>query len=410
MLSRIFGSNKRPSPKPRGGKENLGLKKATSDVARDREVMRSAQRELYSFDRPEQELGMTDLLKKHEDGNRFLYAAVTAKQDEEDSSRLRRLIQQQPKLSRKAVPLNKLPILSLYQETETFGLSSLLPKGKTGNDKTYIHISEVLIIYGSLISSDSVFSKVRVCIVDNRLIQNKIAKSYVANTNVISKATMSLSYSFPRDEVEQISLTLSRESAFLEEGMQWGAAQVMIQMEETEFPIQTYNSDVRAINAIPQSMLEQRDVDPDFIDISLTENNRKALRELYMGGDLADETAPIQNKSEMVKYAKSSLAGPKGKKPIEQANSEWSFMNDKRQVGMEAGYNSVEPSEDGEVEEVNTQALKSAMKKRVGFMSERPLTPPPTRGQDEEEAVVTGTPLERARRVEVEEPNSSLFY
>jgi len=47
----------------------------------------------------------------------------------------------------------------------------------------------VLIIYGSLISSDSVFSKVRVCIVDNRLIQNKIAKSYVENTNVISKET-----------------------------------------------------------------------------------------------------------------------------------------------------------------------------------------------------------------------------
>jgi len=352
------------SPKTKDKIRNLS--RAADDVRRDQNVMRNAERETYQFERPEQELGMADLVKQHKSGDRFLYAAVTASQVEEDSSRLRRLLQHQPKLARKAIPVGNLPSLALYEEIETFSLKDLIPM-KKGGAKTYINISEVLIVYGSLISTDSIFSKVKVSIVDDRLLQNKVAKSYIANTNVISKATMGLSYCFPRDEVDAISLTLSREAAFLEEGRQWGVAQLRIQMEETEFPIQLSNAPVQAINTMPQSMLEDREVDPDLIDISVMNNDRNNLQQMYLEGDLADESEPIVNKFEAAKYAKSSMAGPKGKKIEEPVGEGWGFMKDKRITGVNARDNSVDPSEDGfseaSVMSPLAMKLKSAMKK-----------------------------------------------
>jgi len=369
-------------PASSGGKKFVPrLMGAEDDIRRDQVVMKDASRENYRYDQPEQELGMADLTKKHSRGDRFLYAAVTASQDEEDSSRLRRLIKFQPKLARKAIPVPDLPSLALFKEVETFQLQHLLPPRK---DKlhTYINISEVLVVYGSLISSDSAFSKIKVSIIDNRLLGNKVAKSYIANTNVISKATMSLSYCFPRAEASQVNLSLSREAAFLEEGSQWGVAQVRIQMEETEFPTQSSNSTVQAINMLPQSMLEERPVNSDTIDISIMNNDRLRLRDMYMDGDLADETEPVINRMEAVKYAKSSLAGPKGKKTEKPMAEGWEHLSSLRQSGAHAGDNSVDPSEEGSIEEVergdvelpkarrgSPPPLKSAMKKAKNVIS-----------------------------------------
>lgn len=326
---------------------DLGMTSTTQDARLEQKIMKNADREVYQYEQPEQQMGMSDLVQQHKTGQRFLYAAVTANQAEEDSSRLRRLLSFQPTISRKPISIGQVPTLALYAEVESFDLSRLLPASKMPKVKTYLNISDVIIVYGTLISTDSTFSKVKVSIVDDRLLTNKIAKSYIATTNVMSKANMSLSYCFPRDEIDAIRLTVSREAAFLEQGRQWGAVQVMIQMEESEFPIQSSNVAVRAINTIPQSLMEDREIDPDFIDISIVENNRKQLRDIYMDGDLADETAPITNRVEAVQYAKSSLAGPKGKKTEPKQTGEWGFMNGKRQSGMDEELNSVDPSEAG---------------------------------------------------------------
>lgn len=404
MLSKFFGSRPKSSSGNRPASSASLVR--SEDAKHGKTAMKNANRELYEFEQPTQELGMTDLIKNHKTGDRFLYAAVTASQDEEEPSRLRRLIQHRPKLNRSEIPIGDLPTIALYKETEEFKLSTVLSakqsKGKNP-DKTYINISEVLIVYGSVISSDSAFSKVRVCIVDDRLVGNKIAKAYVANTNVISKATMSLSYSFPRDEIDKISLTLSREASFLEEGVQWGAVNVRIQVTETTFPIQLSNTAVRAINTIPQSMLEERDVDPDLIDISMMESNRKMLRDKYLDGDLADETDPIKNKTEVTKYAKSSIQGPRGKKMDKHMPEEWNFINGTR-TGIDEGLNSVDPSEDGDDDFVGrppTPPLKSALKRTKGEIDENERITE-VEEEDEVKAPIINT---NRREVKIQDPN-----
>jgi hypothetical protein len=208
---------------------------------------------------------------------------------------------------------------------------------------------------------------------------DKVSKSVIIATNVVSKINMALSYCFPRDEAKDISLTVSRESAFLEEGRQWGAVQLQIQLEESDFPIQTSNRHVRAINAIPKGLLDDRQIDPDSLDITILNGDRLRLRDMYMEGDLADETEPIKNKTEAVKYAKSSLAGPKGKRQIQSAAPGWDFMSDKRVEGIGAGLNSVEPSEADSTEDepyVMSDLAKTMLnQQRKENAKSTPLTP-----------------------------------
>lgn len=277
-------------------------------------AMKGAQRETYRFDIPEQEMGVSSLIKNHVDGERFIHAAVFRNNSEDIAGKTRKLIQWTPKNTTKNLPINELPILRLYNETETYNLSSVIGLPKKGDPPTYIRIDEILIMYGALISHDSDFSKVRVAIVDDRMRREKITKAYIANTNISSKASISLAYPVPRDEISKLSLTISRESSFLEDDCQWGAAQVKISMTESTFPFPECNEPIVGINVLPQTALEERTTNPDKVDISIMNNDREGLRNLYMNGDLVDESAPITNKFENVKYAKSSLSGPKGKK------------------------------------------------------------------------------------------------
>lgn len=323
------------------------LRKHKDDDDQKRVVMKDAQRETYQYTKKNQELGTTELIKNHQNGNRFLYAAVTSKSSEENHSLLRRLIQFQPRMNRKYIPLSNLPRIDLFDEVETFKRQDILPK-KSGAT-TFINISEIMIIYGSLISTDDIFSKVKVSIIGDRKLQDKVAKSFVANTNLCSRAVLSLPYCFPRNETDAISLTLSRESAFLEQGRQWGAAQVMIQLRETDFPEQYSVTPVQALNNLPESMFEVYETNPNSIDISIMNNDKKALRELYMSGDIADETSPIMDKTENIKYSKSSLRDVKGKKNDSYRTDDWKYINETR-VAIKEAENSISVEESGDDE------------------------------------------------------------
>jgi hypothetical protein len=371
----LFGSSggrKEGKHGPRKGKDkNVAGEEDQSKYMAGKDASKGADRELYQYTLPSQSLGMSELIKDHVPGDRFLYCAVTGHDEESQESRLRRLVSFKPALRRKVIPFKDLPVIPLYQETETFPISSLLKKATGG---AYILISDCIVLYGSLIPADAAFSKVSVGIRDSRLIRDKMAKSVTVQTNNVSKANMSLSHCFPRKEADAISLVVSREVPFLEPGCQWGVIQIQLVIEEMDFPIQTDNLPIAAINAITKSALEEHTVNPNVLDITIVNSDLRHLREMHMNNDLADETEPVANKTAAVQYAKSSLAGPKGKKK-EQAGSGWEFMNNKR-IGLEDADNvSVDPEDSGSVGSYQppTPPLRSAMKKgnrpKVSFSS-----------------------------------------
>jgi len=79
---------------------------------------------------------------------------------------------------------------------------------------------------------------------------------------------------------------------------------------------------------------------PDFLDISILNNDRKDLADLYLSGDIADEDEPIINKTQSIKYSKSTIQGAQKGKLMSAVTPDWNFIEDRR-VGIDPGQNSV---------------------------------------------------------------------
>jgi hypothetical protein len=361
----------------------------TRHVPGNHEVMqRKSERDLLQYELPTQETGISSLIKGHKTDERFMYAAISNRPANEKGSRLSKLTRFVPSTNRTPIPEKKLPSIPLYKESETFPLSQIV--SRTG--KPYVLIKEVLIVFAPLVSSDSVYTTVRIAILDNRFIDDRQrpVKDFQANTNIVSKASLMLSYCFPRSEVDRIGLAISRDTAFLDEGVQWGVIQMQIAMEEMDFPIQLDNSELLAVNSMPQSLLDDRETNPNSLNITLHEGDRKKLRDMYMDGDIRDESEPLVGRNEAIKYSKSILSAPKGKR-IEVHSKDWSFMNEAR-IQVDEADNSVEPSLDGSFDRPRTPTppinyednrvglqspvsslssnLKSALKKSTRFSDE----------------------------------------
>lgn len=340
-MLRLF-KNDVPKPAHSKGKHkssNSVTSEGNGVIERQAEI--GAERELYAYDKPTQTLGIGDLIKSHEPGTRFLYAALTGKESEDIDSRLRKLVNYKPRLNKKAISIDKLPTIELFRETEVYPLTNLLNYKNVGS---YVRISDAICLYGAIVSPDCNFTKIRIGIIDNRLLDNKSVKSFIATTNLPAVGNLKLPYCVPKRDCDKLSLTVSRERAFIEEGLQWGALQLQIMIESYDFPVQFENTEVTAVNKLPKTLLEDRATDPDHIDISITNNDRMNLTELFLSGDIADENEPIENKTEAVKYAKSSLNQPIGRK-YTAPSKDWEFMSQKRIGMVNADQQSADPDD-----------------------------------------------------------------
>jgi len=348
-LMRIFSTSKQNNGKAKkhSRKDSEATLVPSRDGVHEREIMQGAERELYRYNQPKQELGMSDLIRNHQSGTRFMYAAVTGKESEELESKLRRLVSFQPKLNRTAIPFEKLPVIKLYNETESFPLNEILYTSSKKLSQEYIRLSDAIVLYGAVVSPDCEFTKVQVGIADNRLLSNKMAKSFTATSNMMSRGNLSLPYCIPRADADQLVLSISRERAFLTDNRQWGAIQIQLTVEFTDFPVQFENQEIAALNMVTPSALEDRINNPNNIDVSILNQDRMRLAELFRQGEIVNETEPIENKMAATKYAKSSIMGqPKGKQ-LEPAAQDWSFLNSRRVGQIDQDQNSVDPEEDG---------------------------------------------------------------
>jgi hypothetical protein len=312
-----------------------------------REMMAKAERELYQFEAPVQELGLSDLVAKHKAGDRFQYLALTGGESETYEARMRRMVTFRPRVSKKLIPLDQLPHIKLVKDAENLCLTDILPK--KGEEYTRIHA--VSGYFAPTVSVMAKFSRVKVALMDSRFDPPAEVQSVTMNTNMDAKIELSMDYCIPRSSSDKLGLMIVREQATMSYGEQWGALQAQIQLEECSFP---YMSDMKRVVGIlgpTASALEDYEVNPNVLDITMTENNRRMLRELYQQGDIADEGDPIIEKKKAIKYAKSTIKGlPKGEvveaNQIERAG--WDFMKGSRKPQVAAEEASDEPSDEGD--------------------------------------------------------------
>nr|QDK54400.1 movement protein [Citrus concave gum-associated virus]QDK54402.1 movement protein [Citrus concave gum-associated virus]WBB27566.1 movement protein [Citrus concave gum-associated virus] len=287
------------------------------------DALNKAERQLYQFNLPSNEQGFDDLVKEYTEGTRFQYVALSGKDEETYSARIRRLVTATPRIGKEALPQSKLPQLKLYEDTEQFNLSLAVPK----KGKQYIRLSSVMAYYCPLVSSFSEFTKVSISLHDSRLLSKTCVQSADFNSNITQKVELSLDYCIPRTSCSKITLNIAREQKFLQEGEEWATVQLLIRLEESDFPYSSNLKEVTAVMALPPAVLDSYNVNPNHIDTTIVETQRRKIRDMYESGDIADENEPIKERLGKVSYAKSSVAPKvKGHKTNKSFGSGWEGM------------------------------------------------------------------------------------
>lgn len=314
-------------------------------------MMTDANREIFKFDVPTQELGLSDLIKKHKEGDRFQYLAITGKEEESFAARQRRIFTLKPKLVRQPIPSDELPEIELTRDTEDLNLSSILPK----KGEKYIRVVNITGYFSPLVSSLSVFSGAKVSLVDSRYDPPQQIQATRINTNLDTKFELSMDFYIPRTSAHRISLVIVREQALISYGEQWGAIQAQVQISEASFPQQHPVKEAVAVVAPTNTLLNEFETDPNYIDIMMTEGDRSKIRELYLQGDIADEDDPIKVRKKAIQYSKSSIRQlDKGAKveSNEIARPGWEHLIGSRKPQIEAELASISvPSGDDEEDE-----------------------------------------------------------
>nr|QWE91515.1 movement protein [Citrus virus A] len=309
------------------------------------ESLKTADRNLYKFDLPNNEQGFDDLAKEYSEGTRFQYVALSGKDEESYSARIRRLVTLTPRMNKDTLPLTKIPQLKLIEDTEQFNLSLAVPK----KGKPYIRLASVTAYYCPLVSSFSEFTKAGMSLHDSRLLSDTSVQSVTFNSNITQKLELSLDYCIPRSSASKITLNIAREQKFLKEGEEWGAVQLLIKLEESDFPYCSNLKEATAVMALPPAVLDSHNVNPNHIDTTIVETQRRKVREMYENGDISNENEPIKEILGKVSYAKSSISAKvKGQKTNKKFGKGWEHM-EFRVPKITKDQESEEPEEDGSI-------------------------------------------------------------
>jgi hypothetical protein len=345
MFSRLFGGGKSAG---RGEKKGVNVRKMITQGDRDHEertagkewkqidggkidnrkvddiVMNDAEREVYRFKLPVQERGFTDLIAAHEPGTRFQHVAITGSDPEDYGSRNRRLVQLQPRINSRPVDLPEHINVNLVKDVEDFPFSQIVSnegdpvgvrkRGGKGKKQVrqelmkmpFILVKRAVFIFHPLISMSDEYTGIKVALVDNRFRHDQERRTVSLSSNLGYAGEMNLDYSFPRSSVEKMHLTFSAEVPILNTGEQWGACQVFLEVEESDFPIIEPYREVAGTARLPTTGLAIFKTNPAHLNLIMRENHKGNLQEMYADGDIANETEAITEKTKKATYSQSS--------------------------------------------------------------------------------------------------------
>jgi len=393
--------------------------KAAQDI-----VLNEADRKLYRYDLPTSERGFGDLLDDHDESGVFPYAAITDQPAEEYDARIRRITNLQPRVNKRRLDVPDHISVKLYKEVEEYPISSVIlfseKKQRQGN-YDYILIKRAALILTPLSSFIDSHSDVIVTLCDMRKRTNKTARSMTLQDNKQYKGEFTLDYCFPKESAGKLSLSFAQEIPTFDTGEQWGACQIFLELEESDYPQVVAFQETIATASLTTSMLEKYKYDPAHVNLAIRESHRMKLQDLYLQGLISDETEAVKDKTKKVAYARSSGAGLKaskqGRKKIEVSQDghiDWSAVREMSKPLQAEDQVSIDPSEDGSLRQRSTSPVrvsppgKSIMKKpRVGFAEQIEIREVPN-GNVEAEEPDDGIPVGFSPEVSDNEDEGSI--
>jgi hypothetical protein len=342
-------------------------------------------RTLYSMPMPENVDAMTDLIKLHKKGDYFPYVGVVGTEGESLDATRARLLAMKPQYNANHLPEFSVEACPLISTRGEFTMSKLLEFAKATTPevssakglmptvrgpqqfqikKNYAQIKSIKIIYTPNMSSTADYCKFWVTLSDNRMVNNTKSGPKVAMvSNQEGVVEMGCDYCVSTRDIGSYVLSYLLERAIMKADHQWGTMTLVFTIVESDIPFQAVKRDTMAVYRMPVSTLAERETDPDTVDISFTSADIKALRELFMSGDVVDVDAPQNARLKKSSYSKSTLrGGPKGEAlagAFDKAEG-WGFMKGARKPKVDAMNASISVPDEDDPEDIDPEGLQQS--------------------------------------------------
>lgn len=298
-----------------------------AEVAQNKdELGNDAERRLYQHKLPEQELGFGELLKDHTRGEKFPYVMISTDDGPTDESRISFLQRFQALIVSSNVSIPKRLNMNLVKEVEEISFSNCFGKKIK---MEFVLLKKAVFVLTPLSSMFDRYTDVLACIVDKRFRGSVIRQELLLSSNKDYTGELSLDYSIPKTSLDKVFFCVNLETPIMNTGEQWASIQIELDVEESDYPQRPNFKRVLATSSMPRSGLLKYNYNPMKMDLSIHNNHRDQLLEMYADGDLVRPSDPETVKTGKLEYAKSSAPTVKKTGILKVPTNDWEAVQNR---------------------------------------------------------------------------------
>jgi len=239
---------------------------------------------------PEDTYSLVDRMDSHQKGRKVKYAVISTAPVADQSGALSWLRGFKPRNEKANALLDNIPPLNIQGEFACVDLEKAIRNTMSTEMKEYCLIAEVFVHYVPLIPFQSNSQAVDICIRDDRYMEPRIVRQARISGNVSYNILMSMDYCFLTSDLRDFKLTFGSHQKSLKEGKVWGMAKVIVGLSFFDMAIKNNVRETMAVIQWADSDLHDYVADPTKVDMLVTAEGYRRLKERYNSGELENTT------------------------------------------------------------------------------------------------------------------------
>lgn len=239
---------------------------------------------------PTEHQGLADKLDSHQSGTLFKYAVIANKPSEERKGLLSKLRSYKPQTKVKALTLNDIPAIRLVGDCTEMSLSQVLDPDLLRDEGDFVLIDCVLVHFVPLDSFANDKSVVTIQINDFRKITNTTVRTARVDNTMGYNILFFLDYCIEKRDFDRMVLSFTCGTKEFQEGVAWGTAKVIVQLQFLSFPRRMPLLDTMGVVLLSDTDLQEFECDPREIDLVLTPEVIKRLKQAKSRGEIENRT------------------------------------------------------------------------------------------------------------------------
>lgn len=243
---------------------------------------------------------LSDKLESHRAGQKFKYAVITNKPSDDRKHMLDMLRSFKPSSRTEDLTLDQIPFVRLIGDVSKMSLTEAIGKDGMKGILDYTLIDCILIHFIPLDSFAEEKSVVTIQLNDFRKKEGTVARKCRVDSTMGYNVLFCLDFCVESRDLHRMTLSFSSDSRNFQEGVSWGAVKVVAQIKHSTAPTKSPLIDTMGVMLFSDTDLDEFQSDPRELDLVITPESLRKLREAKLRGEIENKTLPSDDKKEIV--------------------------------------------------------------------------------------------------------------